>query len=196
MHRTPATAFATPSGLSVAGSKASRAIGAVASICIVLVLTANVVGVRQGEPRQHLTEKATNAPPPLCVQPVSRLTVQRHNSFPQNHIRFNFPAHLVVTGAARVERAAHAICNLPIDKSHGKALSCPADLGVWYALRFSGSPKAIPVVKILPAGCEDVVGVRPGQTASRTPSFWTVLGRVLGLRSPTRETFGGTLPPQ
>jgi hypothetical protein len=45
---------------------------------------------------------------------LDRLVVQRSDAFPQNHIRFSFPASVTVSDAAQVQRVARALLALPV----------------------------------------------------------------------------------
>jgi predicted small secreted protein len=131
---------------------------------------------------------------PLCnsVPRLDRLVVARSDGFPQNHIRFSFPATITVTDAARVRKAAQALCELP--KMPSGTFSCPADFAIVYHLAFSAAGERFPAVSVDATGCETVRGLTTTRWVARTPGFWRTLGEAMGLGEPSYATFRGIGP--
>ena len=125
------------------------------------------------------------------IATIDKLVVRRHNSFPENHLRFSFPA-VLTRGAVSGRQAARALCALPPMPSG--VFHCPADLGVAYDLAFSAPGAKLATVILEPAGCETVSGLGSLRSAARSPGFWRTLGAALGLRSANQATFAGSLP--
>jgi hypothetical protein len=132
--------------------------------------------------------------PALCdsIARLDRLVVRRRETFPQNQLRFSFPAVVRVDEAAAVKEVATALCALP--RLPSGALFCPADLGVAYQLTFSARTRPFPTVRVDPSGCQTVVGLGPTRWVARSPGFWKILGRALGLANPGNEVFAGRGP--
>jgi hypothetical protein len=130
---------------------------------------------------------------PLCANAgaVDRLTVSRVNTIPANHPHFAFPATVAVTDAAQARTAAQALCALQPEP--GGVLACPADLGISYRLAFATSQRSLPAVTIRAGGCEGVSGAGLTRSSMRTPAFWAVLGRAMGLAHPSHAAFAGTM---
>lgn len=120
---------------------------------------------------------------------VTRVNVTR--SKPLNAERFSFPARVTVTKVADVRAAARALCALPTMPAG--VVSCPADLGVDYTLRFSAAAEAAEPVTLDVSGCETVRGLGTSRWVARSPNFWREFGSALGLHAATRATFVGTL---
>lgn len=74
-------------------------------------------------------------------------------------------------------------------------ISCPADVGMHYTLKFvvgeAVSAHYSRLVVVDPSGCHTVTGL--GAVRSATNQLWPVLGAALGLRHATGATFGGKL---
>jgi len=163
--------------------------------CITACLVATACGTAQVTPATTLsgTPSSSAASPTSCQEAahVDRLVIRRNDPFPQNQIRFSFPAVVTVTEAASVRNTLEALCALPV-MPHG-TYNCPADFGVTYDLRYSaGRPLA--AVSIETSGCEVVHGLGATRWTIGTPGFWHVLGEAMGLPAPTLGTFAGTLP--
>jgi hypothetical protein len=116
--------------------------------------------------------------------------VKRIDAFPQNQIRFSFPATVIVLLPASARKAARVACALP--DMPRKAMSCPADLGITYRLTFYRQASSYPRVVVDATGCEGVTGLVQVRWVARTPSFWRGLGDVMGLKNPTWTTFRGS----
>jgi len=125
------------------------------------------------------------------VAHLDRVVVRRTDAFPQNHLQFSFPAVVNVSQALSVRVVANALCALP--KMPPGIFDCPADFGIAYDLTFSAGGQGFATVSLKPAGCEMVHGLGPTRWIIRTPGFWRVLGKAMGLEA-TRNTFAGTLP--
>ena len=130
----------------------------------------------------------------LCgsVPTLDRLVVHRSDAFPQNHMRFSFPAKVTVSDATKARAAARALCALP-DLPLG-SLNCPADFGIVYHLVFSAGERALPPVELDASGCQSVRGLGPAWWVARSPEFWPTLGRAMGLSSPSYAAFRGSGP--
>jgi len=117
----------------------------------------------------------------LCSDPasVTRLVVSRVTDLPQNHLHFAFPAGVTVSSPARARAVAKAVCGLPV-MPRGP-MSCPADLGLGYRLGFAAGSRSFPVVTVSGGGCGGVAGVGSERWTARSPGFWTVLARSMGL---------------
>jgi len=122
---------------------------------------------------------------------VDRLTVSRVNTIPANHPHFAFPATVAVTDAAQARTAARALCGL--QPAPGGVLACPADLGISYRLDFATAARRLPAVTIQAGGCEAVSGAGLTRSSVRTPAFWAVLGRAMGVIHPSHAAFAGTM---
>jgi hypothetical protein len=132
----------------------------------------------------------------LCADAaaVDRLTVIRLDAIPANHPHFSFPAAVPVSDATKARIVAQALCALrPMPHA---TFACPADLGISYQLDFAVPGRSLPRATIRAGGCEEVSG---GGLAIRwavgTPTFWTVLGRAMGLANPGHAAFAGTIQP-
>jgi hypothetical protein len=120
---------------------------------------------------------------------VTRLMVSRAVALPQNHLRFAFPAAVTVASPGRARAVAAAICGLlPMPRM---VMSCPADLGVRYRLSFAADSASFPVVTASAGGCSGVAGAGPVRSAARSPGFWAVLARAMGISAPALR---GTSP--
>jgi hypothetical protein len=130
----------------------------------------------------------------LCADAgaVDRLTVSRVNSIPANHPRFTFPATVTVTDAAQARTVARALCALGPARSH---IACPADFGLTYRLDFTAAGRGLPPVTVRAGGCETVSGAGGIRWTMRSPAFWAVLGRAMGLANPGHQVFVGTMRP-
>jgi hypothetical protein len=114
---------------------------------------------------------------------VTRLVVSRLSALPQNHLHFAFPAGITVRSPARARAVAAAVCGLPAMPR--VVVNCPADLGISYRLSFAAGSRGFPVVAATAGGCESVAGAGPVRSADRSPGFWAVLARALGVSSGT-----------
>ncbi len=110
---------------------------------------------------------------------VTRLVVSRVNALPQNHLHFAFPAAITVASPARARAVAAAVCGLPAMPR--VVMNCPADLGVSYRLSFAAGSTTFPVVTASAGGCSGVAGAGPVRSAGRSPGFWAVLARAMGI---------------
>ncbi|MHB8456327.1 MAG: hypothetical protein ACYDBS_01345 [Acidimicrobiales bacterium] len=165
--------------------------GAMALILGPLLLAACGAGkVAKDPPRGPKPSSAAQ----LCqsTQNVDRLVVQRSDAFPQNHMHFSFPSELTVSKASAVRNAARALCALP--RMPSGAIACPADFGISYRLAFYVGNKALPVVGVDAAGCQEVRGAGAVRWVARSPGFWHTLGTAMGLPRPGYSTFRGTGP--
>ncbi|MGD0686054.1 MAG: hypothetical protein ABSA03_13165 [Streptosporangiaceae bacterium] len=99
---------------------------------------------------------------------------------------FGFPARVTVASATQARAVARSLCTLPSPVSG--IVNCPASFGINYKLRFAAAGAAFPAVTIQATGCQAVTGAGKPRTITRTPAFWTVLAKALGLRSPVRSS--------
>ncbi len=122
----------------------------VSSLVLVGVLSAALVSAAILLPRfvfpiSHGRASPTQGSGPVAIlAPASALcgpgvavtlsTVRRTDEFPQNHIRFNFPAELTVASSGQARMVADAVCALP--RMPSGTFSCPMDLGIAYHLTF------------------------------------------------------------
>ena len=135
-----------------------------------------------GRPHQaHVTS--------LCrvAERVDRLVVQRHDAFPQNHVRFTFPAHVVVASPEAVRASARALCALKPFPSG--PIACPADWGIAYHLTFEDGSDVYRVIAS-PTGCPSAAG-DIGKDRWAPPHLWHALGTSMGLRRPDQQSFAG-----
>jgi hypothetical protein len=133
----------------------------------------------------------------LCANAakVNRLVISRVSTIPQNHFRFAFPRGVTVSDPAKAQAVATALCALP-SMPHG-AVNCPNDSGVAYRLSFAAAGRGFPMVTAQASGCMQVLGVGAVRTISRSPGFWTALGRAIGIPHPSSTALRGgrTVPP-
>ena len=130
----------------------------------------------------------------LCEQgvAVTHLTVRRTNEFPQNHIRFDFPADVTVASSSQARMVADAVCALP--RMPSGTLSCPADLGIVYHLSFWAGGVEFRAVSVGATGCQVVRGLGVQRWVARSPDFWRTLGVAMGLTRPDLAAFQGPPP--
>jgi len=123
---------------------------------------------------------------------LTGLSVTRTNAFPQNPVSFDFPARVTSTNGAAIAAVARAACRLA-DFPAG-SMSCPADVGISYALVFSAGRVAFGTITADPTGCPNVTGL--GAPRWATPAFWDQLAVALGLPAPREycDPFRGRLP--
>ena len=128
----------------------------------------------------------------LCTDQaaVTRLVVSRVTALPQNHLHFAFPAAITVASPGRARAVAAAVCGLP--PMPRVVTNCPADLGVSYRLSFAAGSTSFPVVTASAGGCSGVAGAGPVRSAGRSPGFWAVLARAMGISAAT--ALRGTSP--
>ncbi len=110
---------------------------------------------------------------------VTRLAVSRVSALPQNHLHFVFPAAITVSSPGQARAVAGAVCGLP--PMPRVIINCPADLGVSYRLSFAAGSTTFPVVTASAGGCAGVAGAGPVRSAGRSPGFWAVLARAMGI---------------
>ena len=125
------------------------------------------------------------------ISDVDRLTIGRVNSFPQNPERFTFPAQVAVTSAGQSQAVAGELCALPAMPAG--TFGCPADLGIYYRLVFTGGGRKLAPVTVDATGCETVKGAGPVRWTALSPDFWSVLGTAAGIGPADQATFAGTL---
>ena len=103
-----------------------------------------------------------------------------------------FPAHVISTDAAAIAGVARAACGLAVFPSG--TMSCPADLGISFALTFVARTGRVGTVTADPTGCPSVTGLGPSRWADS--SFWHQLAVALGLPVPREscDPFRGRLP--
>jgi hypothetical protein len=123
---------------------------------------------------------------------ISRLLIDRANSFPQNHLHFSFPAQVTATSAHQAQAVAHALCALP-PMPHGY-MSCGLDWGVSYRLHFATSGGRLSPVKVDPGGCQEAYGLGAARWIARSPALWGILGKAAGIGHASAATFAG-IPP-
>ncbi len=146
----------------------------------------------RGDPGPSRPASAADSPLCTSVPTLDRLAVHRSDAFPQNHMRFSFPAEVTVTDATKVRAAARALCSLPTMPSG--TFHCPADVGIVYRLVFSAGERALTPVEVDATGCERVRGLGHVRWAAHSPELWPTLGRAMGLLSPGYATFRGRGP--
>jgi len=100
-------------------------------------------------------------------------------------------ATVTVTDVVQARTAAQALCALRPEP--GGVLACPADLGISYRLDFATSKRSLPAVTIRAGGCEGISGAGLTRSSMRTPAFWAVLGRAMGLAHPSHAAFAGSM---
>ena len=172
-------------------TQAARRWAAVAALGLGLAVAA--AGTAQAAPR---TVGAPLRPalvsPTLCSSfaQLDRLVVKRLDAFPQNHFHFSFPAVVTVSDPPLVQKAARAVCALPVMPR--TSMNCPADLGITYRLTFYTAAQPFPRVVVSATGCESVTGLLFTRWVARTPAFWPELGKTMGLKNATWETFRGS----
>ena len=134
----------------------------------------------------------TLAPASTLCEPgvaVTHLTVHRT---PQNHIKFNFPADVVVASSSQARMVADAVCALP--RMPSGTFSCPLDLGIVYHLSFWAGGVEFGAVSVGATGCQVVRGLGVQRWVARSPDFWRTLGVAMGLTRPDLATFQGPPP--
>jgi hypothetical protein len=87
---------------------------------------------------------------------------------------FILPPVTVEPAAAR--SLARALCALP--RQRPGTLHCPADLGIFYKLRFTAGRQRFGVVTVGASGCRLVHGLGQVRTAAGATAFWNAIGRV------------------
>ena len=162
--------------------------------CLTVALTVvagGASGVAEGAPRTTPTGTAAS-PPSLCrsIGQVDRLLVRRVDEFPQNGIRFSFPARTVLSNVPSVQDVAKVVCALP--RIPIGVMSCVIDLGIYYRLSFTAGTQTFPTVVVSATGCQTVRGIGPTRWAAGSPNFWRRLGKAMGLAVPSYATFRGT----
>ena len=87
---------------------------------------------------------------------LDRLVVLRSDAFPQNHMRFSFPARVTVSDPGAVQAVARALLALPPMPSG--AFAVPIDLGVTYRLIFATAHGQLPAIEVDATGAERCAG--------------------------------------
>jgi hypothetical protein len=123
---------------------------------------------------------------------LDRLVVLRKDAFPQNHIRFSFPAKVTVNDPAKVRAVAQALLALPTMPSG--TFGVPIDLGITYRLIFATADEQLPAISIDATGAQTVRGLGSVRWLARSPGFWTTLGEAMGLAHPGYDAFRGHMP--
>ncbi|HLI37664.1 MAG TPA: hypothetical protein VKV80_10015 [Streptosporangiaceae bacterium] len=148
----------------------------------------------------------------LCTATATldSLTVTRTDAFPENHIRFTFPARVTVSDPASAQAVARVLCGLrgpgaPAARgapaaygapaAHGAAIACPINLGVTYQLSFASPGRRFAPVSVGATGCELVRGLAATRWVRGSPLLWRTLGTAMHLPSPGNAAFRGS-PPQ
>ena len=110
-----------------------RAIGAAALVAVALCLAAcgSAASSDRGSPSPSSSSSATALAQALGH--LDRLVVSRSDAFPQNHIRFGFPAKLTVSDPVQVQAVARALLALPALPS--ATFGAAIDLGIEVAGR-------------------------------------------------------------
>ena len=158
---------------------------------IVLLLSATAL-ILSGCGSSPPGNPATSASPPALdgVAGLDWLVVVRTDAFPANHLRFAFPARIVVTDPNAVRAVARALLALP--KQPAGVVFGPVDLGITYRLVFSAADGRRVVVKVDATGVEAVTGLGSPRSATGAMAFWRTLGLAMGLAQPTWVTFRGS----
>lgn len=123
------------------------------------------------------------------VPQVDRLVIKRVNHLPQNHNHFSFPATVTVSDRRQAQAVARAACALPAMPSG--SFACPSDWGVIYRLSFVVDGTKLPAVTANASGCQEVHGLSPTRWTTRSPAFWSLLAKVMGIGPPSESTFIG-----
>ncbi len=193
------------------GRVSVRASGLVAVAVVMAVLTAGCGSGPGPGPRGAAgttttpTSTTTSTPPSttptrvapatgICTAPgtLTGLSVTRTDAFPQNQVSFDFPAHVTATNGAAIAAVARAACGL--GEFPAGSMSCPADLGISYALVFTAGRVVFGTVTADPTGCPSLSGLGAPRWAAA--SFWDQLAVALGLPAPREycDPFRGRLP--
>jgi hypothetical protein len=167
---------------------------ALGSTCVIALVAACTLWGPTSEATASRSAGAVTRATALCDSSgsLTHLVVRRVDAFPQNHIRFSFPATVVVRETAAVRRVARALCALPAMPNQG--LHCPMDLGITSHLEFSSPTQHFRVVTVDATGCQSVTGLAPQRWIARSPGFWRTLGSAMHLKTPSWETFRGGRP--
>jgi hypothetical protein len=161
---------------------------------VALAATLSACGTTGSASQPSPSASSATGPAAILQQAVSgldRLTVERSDAFPQNHIRYAFPATVSVTDVAQVRLVAKALLELP---AMPKGILCTIDLGIVYRLTFSGGGQNIPPVSIRATGCQQVTGLGATRWLATSPGFWHTLGLAMGLAKPDWAAFRGSGP--
>jgi hypothetical protein len=132
--------------------------------------------------------------PALCASQLvlTGLTIRRTGAVvrvPQE--MFSFPP-VTVASAAAARSLARALCVLP--RHRPGIVNCPADLGIFYKLRFTAGRQRFSVVTVDASGCMLVHGLGQVRSAAGATAVWTALGRAYRLPGPIgRKVFLGSL---
>jgi hypothetical protein len=177
----------SPSARLVPGIR-GRGVGRIAAVALCLVAATGCQDAASSATAPQPAQRA--APAAMCgrVSELERLDVQRRDAFPQNRIRFSFPAHVVVASPRPVRAAAESLCRLRTFPAG--TISCPADRGIVYHLTFQDRVDTYRVV-VTATGCPRSAG-DVGAPRWVTPQLWRTLGTAMGLPRPTRQSFAGS----
>lgn len=161
----------------------SRGVACLALLAVAVLLF-SACGSRRVPPSGKVSPAASQ-----LVARLDRLDVRRTDAFPQNHLRFSFPAQVVVSDPPQVRRVASALFALPTPPPG--VYNGPADLGVTYHLTFFAGARLALTVTVDATGMETVEGVGAKRTADQ--SFWATLAMAMRLPDPGGVAFGGTV---
>lgn len=125
----------------------------------------------------------------LCTHAgqVDGLTVARIDRDPKNHVPLSFPATVRVRDPEQARSVARAVCALPAMPTAPMSCGTSSFQG-WYKLTFMAGRKRLPDVR-LENDCEAVRGLGQVLWTARTPGFWRVLGKAMGLPHADVATF-------
>jgi hypothetical protein len=132
------------------------------------------------------------AEPALCrdTAMLTSLVITRTHGYKVPELQPAFPSQVPVTNRAVIQAVARALCALPVMPSG--VYNCPAILlGTAYTLQFAAAGRPLPLVTVNSSGCRTVTGVGPVRRVT-SPSFWQVLSRAIGARTP--PVYGGVVP--
>jgi hypothetical protein len=132
--------------------------------------------------------------PALCTsqRALTGLTIRRTGAVvrvPQQMA--SFPP-VTVASAAAARSLARALCALP--RQRPGIVNCPADLGIFYKLRFTAGRQRFGVVTVDASGCMLVHGLGQARSAAGATAVWTAIGRAFRLPGPIGRGFPGHLP--
>jgi hypothetical protein len=143
-----------------------------------------------GTAAAHSSPATASSASGICgeVKSITGAVVHREVQFPQNHLKFSFPAVVRIHGTAGARGVARLLCSLPAFPPG--TYNCPVDLGISYNIDFTMGA-ATATVSVEPGGCEMVGGdISPRSSPNR---LWHHLGTAMRLKHATRNTFAGTM---
>lgn len=165
-------------------------VAALLAVALCLTACASAASSTQHKPSSNSAPAATALG--RALSQLDRLVVVRSNAFPQNHMRFSFPAEMTVSDPAKVQAVARALLALPPVPSG--AFAVPIDLGVTYRLIFATAHEQLPAINVDATGAQTVRGLGRTRWAASSPGFWTTLGKAMGLAHPGNGAFRGRMP--